>query len=128
MLLPQGRFSEFLHAKAADRQDLLVELLAFGVYNLIGQQARRRGDLARERLRTAQRARQGLADASEEAEKLAAARVRALADLARGVEERLRGNAASSASRRTRQPRRPRPPRAMPRCSPPCAPPATCQG
>lgn len=90
VLLPQGRFSEFLHAKAADRQDLLVELLAFGVYNLVGQQARRRADLAKERLRTAQTARQGLADASEEAEQLAAARVQALADLARAVEAKLR--------------------------------------
>ena len=41
VLLPQGRFSEFLHAKAADRQDLLVELLAFGVYNAVGQLARK---------------------------------------------------------------------------------------
>ncbi|HUZ53731.1 MAG TPA: SMC family ATPase [Streptosporangiaceae bacterium] len=89
VLLPQGRFSEFLHAKAADRQDLLVELLAFGVYNLIGQQARRRAELARERLRTAQAARQGLADASEEAENRAAARLQALAELASGVEEKL---------------------------------------
>ncbi len=82
VLLPQGRFSEFLHAKAADRQDLLVELLAFGVYNLVGQQARKRADLAKERLRTAQAARGGLADASEEAEGRAAARVQALAELA----------------------------------------------
>src|SRR6266567_2663102 len=89
VLLPQGRFSEFLHAKAADRQDLLVELLAFGVYNLVGQQARRRADLARERLRAAQSARHGLADASEQAEQQAEARVRALAELARSVEELL---------------------------------------
>ncbi len=89
VLLPQGRFSEFLHAKAADRQDLLVELLAFGVYNLIGQQARRRADLARERLRTAQAARQGLADVSAEAENLAAARVQTLAELASVVQEKL---------------------------------------
>jgi exonuclease SbcC len=89
VLLPQGRFSEFLHAKAADRQDLLVELLAFGVYNLIGQQARRRADLAKERLRTAQAARQGLAAASEEAESRAADRVQALAALATAVQEQL---------------------------------------
>src|ERR1017187_8065707 len=88
VLLPQGRFSEFLHAKAADRQDLLVELLAFGVYNLIGQQARKRADLARERLRTAQAARQGLADAGEEAENRAVARVQALAELAIAVQDR----------------------------------------
>jgi exonuclease SbcC len=89
VLLPQGRFSEFLHAKAADRQDLLIELLAFGVYNLIGQQARRRADLAKDRLRTAQAARQGLAGASEDTESRAAARVQALAELAAGVQEKL---------------------------------------
>src|ERR1700757_1294771 len=67
VLLPQGRFSEFLHAKPADRQGLLVELLAFGVYEMVGQQARRRAEVARERLRVAESARLGLADASEQA-------------------------------------------------------------
>ena len=89
VLLPQGRFSEFLHAKPADRQGLLVELLAFGVYESVGQQARRRAEVARERLRVAESARQGLADASEQAEKLAAQRVRALTALARAAEEKL---------------------------------------
>jgi DNA repair protein SbcC/Rad50 len=89
VLLPQGRFSEFLHAKAADRQGLLVELLAFGVYEMVGQQARRRAEVSRERLRLAENARQGLADASEEAEKLAATRVQALAALVRSAEEKL---------------------------------------
>jgi DNA repair protein SbcC/Rad50 len=89
VLLPQGRFSEFLHAKAADRQGLLVELLAFGVYEMVGQQARRRAEVSRERLRLAESARQGLADASEEAEILAATRVQALAALARATEEKL---------------------------------------
>ncbi len=89
VLLPQGRFSEFLHAKASERQDLLVQLLAFGIYTTVGQHARKRADLARERLRTAQHARNALADASEQAERAAEARVRALADLARGVQEKL---------------------------------------
>jgi DNA repair protein SbcC/Rad50 len=89
VLLPQGRFSEFLHAKAADRQGLLVELLAFGVYEMVGQQARRRAELARERLRAAQAERDGLGGAREEAERLAAERVRALAALARAAEEKL---------------------------------------
>jgi exonuclease SbcC len=42
VLLPQGRFAEFLHAKPADRQDLLSQLLAYGVYESIGQRARER--------------------------------------------------------------------------------------
>ena len=52
VLLPQGRFSEFLQAKAGARQDLLVQLLAFGVYEKVGQRARERTKLAAERMRT----------------------------------------------------------------------------
>ena len=98
VLLPQGRFSEFLHAKPADRQGLLVELLAFGVYEMVGQQARRRAEAARERLRVAENARLGLADASEQSETLAAERVRALAALARAAEQQL-GTIADLAGR-----------------------------
>jgi DNA repair protein SbcC/Rad50 len=89
VLLPQGRFAEFLHAKSAERQGLLVELLAFGVYDMVGQQARRRAEAARERLHMADNARQSLADASEAAETLAQERVRALTTLARAAEEKL---------------------------------------
>jgi exonuclease SbcC len=89
VLLPQGRFAEFLNAKAADRQDLLVELLAFGVYNMVGQLARKRADLAGDRMRIAQAARNGLPEATEGAEDRAAARVTELADLARTVDEKL---------------------------------------
>jgi exonuclease SbcC len=89
VLLPQGRFSEFLNAKAADRQDLLVELLAFGVYNQVGQRARRRADLAKERMRAAQDARQALPDVTEQAEQEAAGRVREMEDLAREAGEQL---------------------------------------
>jgi exonuclease SbcC len=105
VLLPQGRFSEFLHAKPADRQDLLVELLAFGVYEMVGQQARRRAEVARERLRVAESARLGLADASEQAETTAAERVRALAALARAAEEKLAviGDLAGQAERAAQQ-------------------------
>ena len=105
VLLPQGRFSEFLHAKPADRQGLLVELLAFGIYEMVGQQARRRADVAKERLRAAEHARQGLADASQQAEELAAARVQALTALARAAEEKLAaiGELAGQATRAAQQ-------------------------
>jgi exonuclease SbcC len=88
VLLPQGRFSEFLHAKPSDRQDLLVELLAFGVYATVGQRARERGKLAAERMRGAQDRRREFADATEDAETHAAARVADLAALASTVEDR----------------------------------------
>ncbi len=107
VLLPQGRFSEFLHAKPADRQGLLVELLAFGIYEMVGQQARRRAEVAKERLRAAKTTRQGLADASEQAEELAAGRVRALAALARAAEEKLAviGELAAEAAQAAQQAR-----------------------
>jgi exonuclease SbcC len=88
VLLPQGRFSEFLQAKPADRQDLLVELLAFGVYATVGQRARERAKLAAERMRGAQDRRQELTDATEEAETRAAARVKDLTALASTVEDK----------------------------------------
>jgi DNA repair protein SbcC/Rad50 len=88
VLLPQGRFSEFLQAKPADRQDLLVELLAFGVYATVGQRARDRARRATERRQYAENLRGDLADATEDAETRVAARVMALRDLASVVEDR----------------------------------------
>jgi exonuclease SbcC len=78
VLLPQGRFSEFLHAKAADRQNLLVELLAFGVYDQVGQRARDRAKLAAERASMARASLAELTDASEDAQTEAAAKLEEL--------------------------------------------------
>ncbi len=89
VLLPQGRFSEFLHAKAADRQDLLVELLAFGVYNTVGQKARERAKLAGELAQQAKDGAARLPGATQEAEDAAAARLAALGDLSDVLEDRL---------------------------------------
>ena len=89
VLLPQGRFSEFLHAKAGARQDLLVQLLAFGVYEKVGQRARERAKLAAEHMRNAQRERGELGAATEEAETFAAARFEVLTSLARIVDDKL---------------------------------------
>ena len=89
VLLPQGRFSEFLQAEPRKRQDLLVELLAFGVYEKVGQAARTRANLAADRTRGAERTLADLAEATEEAETAAATRVADLAALAATVDERL---------------------------------------
>jgi exonuclease SbcC len=89
VLLPQGRFSEFLHAKAADRQDLLVELLAFGVYNTVGQKARERAKLAGELSLRARESAARLPGATQEAQDAAAARLEALGELTGAVTERL---------------------------------------
>jgi exonuclease SbcC len=81
VVLPQGDFQEFLHAKPKDRQDLLVELLDLDVYRQVAQRARRRADAADARVTTLldQLDRQ-LAGATEEA--LVAAKSR-VADLER---------------------------------------------
>jgi DNA repair protein SbcC/Rad50 len=89
VLLPQGGFSEFLRATPANRQRLLVELLAFGVYKEIGQRARERAENAKNRCDLAQQARDELRDATPEAESRAAARLADLTALADKVESSL---------------------------------------
>src|ERR1700735_4728754 len=81
VLLPQGGFSDFLRATPANRQRLLVELLAFGVYKEIGQRARERAQRAEDRGLLDQQARAQLADATEEAEQEARQRLDALTEL-----------------------------------------------
>jgi DNA repair protein SbcC/Rad50 len=89
VLLPQGGFSEFLRAKPADRQRLLVELLAFGVYKEIGQRARVRADRAADLRKHAERARDQLTEATPEAETAARTRLDALTALAGTVDTSL---------------------------------------
>ena len=50
VVLPQGRFAQFLHDKASDRQELLRHLLELGVYSRMGEEARKRASEARVRL------------------------------------------------------------------------------
>ncbi|MGE5289767.1 MAG: AAA family ATPase [Micromonosporaceae bacterium] len=94
VLLPQGRFAEFLQATPGQRQELLVELLAFGVYKQIGQRARERAQRAADLRQLAQHARDELADATADAEATAAEEVGALASLADAAQERLERLAA----------------------------------
>jgi exonuclease SbcC len=89
VLLPQGSFSDFLQAEPGKRQDLLVELLAFGVYEKVGQHARDRARLAAELAKTSQRELDELAAATAEAEEQAAARVQEMEALGQAVEDRL---------------------------------------
>ncbi len=102
VLLPQGRFSEFLHAKASERQNLLVELLAFGVYETVGQKARERAKLAAERASIAKGSLAELAEATQDAEAAAVAKVDELTELSAAVTEllgllRAAGEAATQA-------------------------------
>src|SRR5579872_1954610 len=90
VLLPQGQFAEFLHAKPGDRQDLLVQLLAFGVYDAVGQRARERAKLAAAAEQTARRERNELAFATPEAVARLEERVARLTRLETEVAGRLR--------------------------------------
>jgi DNA repair protein SbcC/Rad50 len=94
VLLPQGRFAEFLHTEPRKRQDLLVQLLAFGVYEQIGQRARERAKAAADRLSIAVQARRELDDVTEAEGERWAERLARLTDLAAEVDERLTALAA----------------------------------
>ncbi len=94
VLLPQGRFAEFLHTEPRKRQDLLVQLLAFGVYEQIGQRARERAKAAADRLSIAVQARRELDDVTEAEGARWAERLATLTELAAEVDERLTALAA----------------------------------
>lgn len=88
VVLPQGAFAEFLHAKPSERQNLLVELLGIDVYRRIGRLARERAKLAAVRV---EHVRQRLADelsgATDEALQVARQRVTTLGALHERIAE-----------------------------------------
>ena len=76
VVLPQGAFAQFLHARSKDRQDLLVDLLGIEVYRRLGRRARERAKQAAARVEHTRRRLDGeLADATAEALAAAAGRV-----------------------------------------------------
>ena len=89
VVLPQGDFAEFLHAKPAARQQMLTRLLGLGVYESIAKEANREAAAARERAEVLAGQLAGYADATEEAVSGAEARVAALGALSERVTERL---------------------------------------
>jgi exonuclease SbcC len=86
VVLPQGQFADFLHAKPATRQQILVNLLGLDVYETIQKQATTRATQAEAKLGTVDQVLQGLADADEEAVAAAAERLEAARDLAKAVD------------------------------------------
>lgn len=49
VVLPQGEFAEFLHARPSDRQKILTRLLGITVYETIGQSANTEAAMAKQR-------------------------------------------------------------------------------
>ncbi|MEO3873858.1 SMC family ATPase [Nonomuraea sp. B12E4] len=82
VVLPQGRFAEFLHAAPRERQDLLVQLLDADVYERIRQRAAGEEEAAKSAAAFARDQLGRLSGASETAEREAADRLAALRRLA----------------------------------------------
>jgi exonuclease SbcC len=86
VILPQGQFAEFLHAKPAVRQQILVNLLGLHVYERIREQATTRATIAEAQLSATDRQVAALADASDAALAEAAERLDRLVRLAADVD------------------------------------------
>ncbi|MEV6826356.1 AAA family ATPase [Amycolatopsis sp. NPDC051102] len=89
--LPQGDFAEFLHAKAADRQKILIKLLGLEVYERIGRRAGVTAEQQKQRAAVLTEQLGSYADATEEAVGDLAARMTALAELDARVNAALPG-------------------------------------
>jgi exonuclease SbcC len=89
--LPQGDFAEFLHAKAADRQKILIKLLGLEVYERIGRRAGVTAEQQKQRAAVLTEQLGSYADATEEAVAELAARMTALAELDTRVNAALPG-------------------------------------
>ena len=87
VVLPQGEFARFLHEKPAERQDLLVQLLGLGMYDRMREQANQRARAASVEREMLDRRLGELADATPEARRALAGRVRLLANLVAKIEE-----------------------------------------
>jgi DNA repair protein SbcC/Rad50 len=85
VVLPQGEFAEFLHAKPAKRQEILVNLLGLKVYQRIAEKARQQARDAEADLRAADALLSRMPDATEQAVAEAAERVEQLRGLADAV-------------------------------------------
>jgi exonuclease SbcC len=95
VVLPQGQFAEFLHAKPAARQQILVNLLGLSVYERVRDQATGVAAEADAHLVATDRLLAELADADDDALAAAEQRVAAMARLAGDIEEALPALAAA---------------------------------
>jgi exonuclease SbcC len=86
VLLPQGEFAEFLHAKPATRQQILVNLLGLHVYEQIRVRATERAAQADAKLSAVDRMLADLSDMDEEALETAEQRVAAMRRLTAEVD------------------------------------------
>jgi exonuclease SbcC len=81
VVLPQGEFAEFLHAKPADRQKILTRLLGLGVYDEIRAAANEQAKASQHGAEALDKQLAGYQDATEDAERTASARVDTLIEV-----------------------------------------------
>ncbi|WP_414685542.1 AAA family ATPase [Micromonospora robiginosa] len=104
VVLPQGQFADFLHAKPATRQQILVNLLGLGVYEGVQKKAVERAGQAEAKLETVDKVLGGLADVDDDRLAEAQGRVDRVRELAGAVEaavpelERARATAGERAA------------------------------
>jgi len=91
VLLPQGQFADFLHAKPATRQQILVNLLGLHVYEEVQVKAAGRAKTAEDQLTVVDQQLDGLADATDEAVEAAEAHLARMRELTAAVEEAVPG-------------------------------------
>lgn len=86
VVLPQGDFARFLHEKPAQRQDLLTKLLGVDIYEKMGNLARTREAVAKQKAQLHQEELDQIQDATKSAQKRAESQVKDLETLKREVE------------------------------------------
>ncbi|WP_433057732.1 AAA family ATPase [Dactylosporangium sp. CS-033363] len=105
VVLPQGEFAAFLHAKPAERQKILVNLLGLEVYGKIREKAQTEAGTAETKLKVLDDQLHGFSDIDDAALAAAVSRVEALRAVAAAVDaivprlgdaDRLAGQAASA--------------------------------
>jgi DNA repair protein SbcC/Rad50 len=89
VVLPQGQFADFLHAKPGERQDILLRLLGAEHYRLMMMRANQRAAVAAQRSGTYGEELAGYADATPEAEAAARAAEAAVASLGERIDAAL---------------------------------------
>lgn len=97
VVLPQGQFADFLHAKPATRQQILVNLLGLQMYEQVQVKAAERGKTAEVKLTVVDQSLAALEDATDEAVEEAAGRLARMRELTTAVEAAMPGLRAARA-------------------------------
>ena len=98
VVLPQGQFADFLHAKPATRQQILVNLLGLHVYEEVQTRASGRAQTAEGKLAVVDQNLAALADATDEAVEAAEQHVARMRELTVAVEAAVPGLRAKRAA------------------------------